>query len=392
MKIVKMNLMGGGGNLSAFTLVELLVVIAIIGILIALLLPAVQAAREAARRMQCTNHLKQFGLAVHTYHDATKSFPGGRNCLGSKYAAGQNTNSNYDGVNTARVIGRWSIAVILMPYLEQGPIYTQLVAHAEADDPDERLVNPWTPSSRFPILATRINCFQCPSDGDARSPGLDHGQGRISYVHCRGDGLWNNERARVDEGDSRAKVGARGAFRVGEYGSIGAISDGTSNTIMFSESVTSGASGAGVTGPIKGNFIDGLGSLYNGTGNPGACMVARLNAQSYNKDISGQSWRGHRFGDGAMVLNGFVTVIPPNGPSCAYAAGDAGWAVMSPSSYHTGGVNGCLADGSVQFVSETIQTDNLDGSEAGNQRPSGQSPYGVWGAMGTAAGGESKSI
>ena len=359
--------------------------------MIALLLPAVQAAREAARRMQCTNHLKQFGLAVHNYHDATQSFPGARNCLGSKYASGQNTNSNFDPnapvPDFRRVIGRWSIAVILMPYVEQGALYEQLVALAEIDDPDQRLIFPWTPSARFPILASQVKYFQCPSDGDARTPGLDHGQGRISYVHCRGDGLWNNERARIDEGDGRAKVGARGVFRVGEYGSMGSISDGTSNTVMFSESVTSGASGAGVTGPIKGNFVDSIGSLYNGTGNPAACLLTKIDSQNYNKDISTQSWRGHRFGDGCMVLNGFVTVIPPNGPSCAYAAGDAGWAVMSPSSYHTGGVNSTLADGSVQFISETINTGNLEA----DQKTGGQSPYGVWGALGTAAGGESTS-
>ena len=386
---------GGGGNV-AFTLVELLVVIAIIGILIALLLPAVQAAREAARRMQCTNHLKQFGLAAHNYHDAAQSFPGARSCLGSTYASGQNTNSSYDPASTdpalnnvRRVVGPWSVAVILMPYLEQGALYEQLVQYAErvgtTDEP--RLVNPWSPSTTFPALATRVTHFCCPSDGEAKTPGMDHGQGRLSYIHCRGDGLWNNERARIDEG-ALAKVGARGVFRVGEYGGMGGISDGTSNTVMFSETVTSSvASAAGVRGPIKGQFV--VAAIHvGGTGNPAACLLTKESSTKYNVDLAGSNWRGNRLGDGRMCHNAFVTVLPPNSPSCVYANGDSGWGVFAPSSHHTGGVNSCFADGSVQFIIDSVDT---NGSSA-NQVTGGESPYGAWGAMGTAAGGESKTV
>jgi Tfp pilus assembly protein PilE len=397
MKSIKNVKMGGGGNVRAFTLVELVVVIAFIGILIALLLPAVQAAREAARRMQCTNHLKQFGLAAHTYHDATNAFPAARSCLGSRYASGQNTNSNYNPAsadpalsNVNRVVGGWSVAVILMPYMEQGPLYEQLVSYAERADGDPagpRLVFPWSSAGTFPALGTSVNTFLCPSDGEARSPGLDHRQGRLSYVTCRGDGGWNNNRARIDEGSAIAQVSARGVFRVGEYAGLGAISDGTSNTVMFSESVTASATGAGVTGPVNGNFIT-YGGIYNsGAVVPAECMLRKINAKNYDRDLAGQNWRGNRIGDGRMILNGFVTVLPPNGPNCSYGSDDV-WGFMSPSSNHTGGVNATLADASVQFISETVHTGDLEA----NQRVSGESPYGAWGAMGTAAGGESRTV
>jgi len=155
---------------------------------------------------------------------------------------------------------------------------------------------------------------------------------------------------------------------------------------MFSETVTASATGAGVRGPIKGNFVTVGGMYANGTGNPAACMAAKISAQSYDRDLAGQNWRGQRFGNGRTISNAFVTVLPPNGPNCSYGSDDV-WGAMSPSSNHTGGVNGCLADGSVQFVSETINTGNLEA----DQKTAGMSPYGIWGALGTATGGESQS-
>jgi prepilin-type N-terminal cleavage/methylation domain-containing protein len=98
-----------------FTLVELLVVIAIIGVLIALLLPAVQAAREAARRMQCSNKLKQLGIAVHNYHDTHNALPCGRPVLGTGI-----TNVDW---------GRWSVFVWILPFIEQSTAYSTLIAH-----------------------------------------------------------------------------------------------------------------------------------------------------------------------------------------------------------------------------------------------------------------------
>jgi prepilin-type N-terminal cleavage/methylation domain-containing protein len=114
------------GRRQAFTLVELLVVIAIIGILIALLLPAVQAAREAARRSQCTNNLKQMGLALHNYNDTHKSFP-------------QNQHRWGIGVTT----DRWFSGIIgMLPYVEQAPLYDRIMAEARPSGPG--LPDPWT--------------------------------------------------------------------------------------------------------------------------------------------------------------------------------------------------------------------------------------------------------
>ena len=122
--------MGGGGNLFAFTLVELLVVIAIIGILIALLLPAVQAAREAARRMQCTNHLKQIGLAIHNFHDSRKGLPPAG--LLGWYSSGEDDSWNQN----------FSMFALILPYLEQAAL-GEIVSNCITNNVSVHPNNPW---------------------------------------------------------------------------------------------------------------------------------------------------------------------------------------------------------------------------------------------------------
>jgi prepilin-type N-terminal cleavage/methylation domain-containing protein/prepilin-type processing-associated H-X9-DG protein len=142
---------GAGVSRDAFTLVELLVVIAIIGILIALLLPAVQAAREAARRMQCTNNLKQIGLAIHNYHDTHKCFPG------TYFYAGTNA------LDSAHLRG--SILVRLLPYIEQGSVYKGFDFRKNTDG---QLVPGSTTQYLCQVI---IQTYVCPSDkGNDLSP------------------------------------------------------------------------------------------------------------------------------------------------------------------------------------------------------------------------------
>lgn len=360
---------------SGFTLVELLVVIAIIGILIGLLLPAVQAAREAARRMQCTNNLKQLGLALQNYHDSNNALPAARALFG---ASGYIVN----GTKT----GGFGTALFLLPYVEQNQVYSEVLSYTtRATDP---LLCPWHSGAladytqSFPALTTRITAFLCPSDGLATQPSTDgHKTGRLNYITSRGDSMWNNNRHPDDEG-ATAKTAHRGIFRIGEFPSMATIVDGTSNTVAWSETVSANGMGGRT---IKGNMFQ-VSSMYNGNSRPGPCLAIK-NGTEATQDGIAAAWRGQRWADGQVLPQGLTTTLPPNSPVCSYG-GDNVWGAASAQSNHSGGVNAAMLDGSVRFISETIDC----GDAYANAVTTGKSPYGVWGAMGSAQGGETVSM
>ena len=358
-----------------FTLVELLVVIAIIGILIGLLLPAVQAAREAARRMQCTNNLKQIGLAVQNYHDTNNALPAARAMLGE---SGYIHNGGKKPAG-----GPFGTVIFLMPFMEQNAVYTEMLGYCAATH-NPHLQHPWVDASpNYPVMGTTIDGFLCPSDGNGRSKSTDgHATGRLNYMSCRGDSMWNNNRHPDDEGSAAAKTANRGVFRIGEFPSMSVVTDGTSNTVIFSECCSAAQSGGR---EIKGQLVSGLSSMYNGNSFPGPCLAVK-NGTQLDRDATTASWRGQRWADGQILVSGFNTVLPPNSPNCSYG-GDSVWGVASAQSNHSGGVNACMLDGSVRFVSDTIDC----GDSWANAVVSGASPYGVWGAMGSAQGGETTS-
>lgn len=224
-------------RLRAFTLVELLVVIAIIGILIALLLPAVQAAREAARRSQCTNNLKQLALAAHNYADVNKVLPPGQTGTGTLW--GDNT-PPADAVNTNTQ--RLSTWVLLLPYYEQQALYSQIsgpltvngtILPAWGRAPTAN--DPGNPSnSRFyPPWTTQIDVLMCPSDGKIRQKGPND-QGRTNYRTSVGDSIY---RGYARDG---SPADCRGVFGLRDGCEFALITDGTSNTVMFSERLFGG--------------------------------------------------------------------------------------------------------------------------------------------------------
>jgi prepilin-type N-terminal cleavage/methylation domain-containing protein/prepilin-type processing-associated H-X9-DG protein len=343
-----------------FTLVELLVVIAIIGVLVALLLPAVQAAREAARRSQCANNLKQLGLALHNHHDALKRFPS----LNESNGGTRNTNpQGNEGRNTG--------LMHVLPHLEQSAVYDILSSPGNYGGID---IHPWGPvrdRAYYPPYVARIPTFICPSNPWPPSAlwGIAHPR---SYAVSLADTIVNTHNAREN----------RGVFATESQVNMSSIVDGTSNTILMAER----AFGSSNRRSVRGYFANNVGGLNT---QPINCLTT-ASAGLYLPTQSVQTDRavGVQWFDGYPAFTGFNTVLPPNSPSCAADNWGDNWGVFSASSFHPGGVHVLLADGSVRFINDTIDTGNLAAAPGSG----GSSPYGVWGALGTKEGNEPVSL
>ncbi|RUL85284.1 DUF1559 domain-containing protein [Tautonia sociabilis] len=345
------------GRRLGFTLIELLVVIAIIGVLIALLLPAVQAAREAARRSQCTNNLKQIGLGLHNYHSANGSFP-----------MGSSRNVVHPDGNGWRTEGwsSWSVHAMLLPYLEQAPL------HAAANF---NWAPEWANNPCYFINSTVSNSivstFLCPSDPNSPRPGpwlnnyvASQGTSTFEVPYWYGEGT---------------EVSGLFAHYTRAYG-MDSMLDGSSNTIAFSEILVNppqargrGRSTGNVSGTTAHNrfdiqeLADPLTAYRNDTN---ICTTEYQNQPPGNGP-------GSRWSTGAMGYTIFNTIVPPNGGGqikwsacrvgCCRQAQHANY--VNAMSNHSGGCNVLMGDGSVRFVKDSV---NLA----------------VWWGLGTKAGGE----
>jgi prepilin-type N-terminal cleavage/methylation domain-containing protein/prepilin-type processing-associated H-X9-DG protein len=298
-----------------FTLIELLVVIAIIAVLIALLLPAVQQAREAARRTQCKNNLKQLGLALHNYADVHLVFPPGQ--LGYPFV--------------------WSPQSQLLPFVEQANLQNlldydvpPLLAFQSGYDVTAVTQNDTAAQLRLPLML-------CPSEGDV-VPGATYGG--ISYPACVGSGNVFDANTANDASHQNADGVIYAKSRIG----FGQITDGTSNTVVFSEQLLGdGIDQAPPAGDYRRRVIE-LPTSSQTT--PAACAPA-----------SAPKWSGQR---GAKWVNGHYAdslynhFLRPNAAEPDCHNGFHNFAITSARSNHTGGVNITLCDGSVRFVSENV--------------------------------------
>jgi prepilin-type N-terminal cleavage/methylation domain-containing protein/prepilin-type processing-associated H-X9-DG protein len=332
-----------------FTLIELLVVIAIIAVLIALLLPAVQAAREAARRAQCINNLKQIGLGMHNYHAANNSFP----YVGARQPVSNATYTTY--------WSNWSAQAVMNGYMEQTAIYNA----CNFNWAPEWSANPQNQSyvTNSTAYLTKINVFLCPSDGNAGKNGFNN-----SYAASQGTGTVGYPTGPGQQGQGAPSGISSGVFAYQANYGIADITDGSSNTIAFSEWV--------VNNPL--NRAPGRATMAGGLQASG---IADVNMATWNgttplqkvqADISActAAWVGGTQGQGpgitwatgAMGYTLFNTVVPPNGGGqlqwqacrngCCAQSQHADYNLAT--SYHSGGVNVLMADGSSRFIKNSI--------------------------------------
>jgi prepilin-type N-terminal cleavage/methylation domain-containing protein len=318
-----------------FTLVELLVVIAIIGILVALLLPAIQAAREAARRSQCSNNLKQWGIALQNHHDTFGTFPPFRE-IG-------------DGFN-----GRTNGFVALLPFIEEQSAYDVIYEYKGSA--------PW---DDMDMWEGHIQAMECPSS--VRAGQFQHQQKTsLNYRFCIGDRI----RKKDDEMND-----TRGAFQKNINKALGIedILDGTSNTIAMGEKIAMNDQSRVMTG----------GWANSGGDNASACLTTAPEGY-YTAKGSNESTR---WCDGRIKFCGFHTILPPNSPSCANHHDDD-WVLSSASSLHPAGVLVVMCDASVQLINEDIDAGIGSAGYSDKGVADGESAYGVWGSLGSRAGGE----
>jgi prepilin-type N-terminal cleavage/methylation domain-containing protein/prepilin-type processing-associated H-X9-DG protein len=314
-----------------FTLIELLVVIAIIGILIALLLPAVQAAREAARRAQCVNNLKQLALAIQNYHDVNLAMP-----------------PSGDG-GGVQPVHTYSLKVRILSFLELGNLYDSYNLNLGA----AVLNGTWPQNST--LSHVEVNVFNCPSDGNIGHPSY----AGTSYPENLGTNIANvghyMNGPTYFTGPASVTDCAGATVRDTYTGttSLANVRDGTSTTAIFSEMVKG-------TGLLIG---DGLHMIYRGGttnrcaffGQPDADFLMSQECQNkaniFEYAYKGKEWPRSYMGGGG----GYTHTMPPNKKACVYSSVSSQiFNLMGASSYHPGGVNVAFLDGTVRFVKNSV--------------------------------------
>ena len=368
-----------------FTLVELLVVIAIIGILVGLLLPAVQAAREAARRMQCSNNLKQLGLATLNYESAVRKFPPGR--LSPDYAINGVVQQNYTTYPATLAPGSStgfrSVHTFILPYMEQNNIYN-LIDFSKPTSVRMTTGGGVTPvNANYQAYANAAGLFICPS---CPNTGVLITENNYRYNFGGATPFGGSRGSDRNDLEANSPAGfsskGNGAFSMGNGLSVGAITDGLSNTTFFSERTK--GSGRSLTGLPAIEDVTNLLSRPQGLIDADVlmaecgAMAPQVNG-GFNFNSAGRWLQGTDFSNGWPF--GFYSstmynhVAPPNwksidcGTRSAIPDAPGEHAIMSARSLHTGGVNASMGDGSVRFVSSSVDLV-------------------VWRSMGTRDGGE----
>ena len=395
---------------SGFTLVELLVVIAIIGVLVGLLLPAVQAAREAARRMSCSNNFKQVGLAMHNYHDTFKQLPRHR---GGTYnvAYGAWPQQPTDFANQYQL----SALVGIVPFMEQQALWETISNPSVAESGGGTKSPPWPSMGPSPDTneqyipwVTELQALRCPSDPGRGAPAY----GRTNYAVSLGDSYympngdfapWTHEDTTQDIGWPSGRGSLRGAFIPRTTTKFRDILDGLSNTVVAGEIATDLGDNDVRTTPVS-DQINGATDLSNF---PLSCRDGRdpLRPLFWQAGLpkvadlhpgEGSRWhRGYQWANAAAIFSGIHTVLPPNSEICmtndasAWSAPATERVMGTVSSRHPGGAHILMGDGAIKFITDSIEAGNSNDEPVNPWNAQGvESPYGLWGALGTRASKE----
>lgn len=412
------------GHRRAFTMLEVFAVLLLISMLVMLLLPAVQSSRESARRTSCANNLMQVALGVQSYHATFDQLP-----------------TQLSGTDGSTVPGedndrRLSFLVGLLPFVGQ-PELSELIRHPLARtagneygsgtdlgmmleaDMDSILSRDEPPSDQPQWVAggpepfdwryigwmTEPPVFRCPSDPGAGDPA----QGRTNYAACLGDGVVAADSGPMKEVSGRfvvdpdlakqTQAAMRGVFVPRVVTRLSDVTDGLSYTIMLGEIATDLGDKDIRTHPIEGPGAEVLRDNPLWARESGLIDFERpffwADANSTNTlDSNRRLGRGFRWADGMPLYTGFNTILPPNREIVLRDDRDDCWGILPPSSRHQGGVQVCFADGMVRFVADDIDSGRSTEPTVypGSANPPGsESPYGIWGALGTRASAELKA-
>ena len=349
----------------AFTLIELLVVIAIIAVLIALLLPAVQSAREAGRRAQCVNNLKQVGLALHNYHSTHDSYPPGASVNLSDPTGAATGGTPWLNWND------WSCQALLLGFMEQTPLYNACnfnwaVWHSGR--------TPIGYAANLTVFNTRSAAFLCPSDAESGASNINN------YFASVGPTTLSNNMSSINAQGVTSGSGSSGMFSYSFAYGIRDATDGSSNTIAFTEGLVSPGGSLKVnrrTGMV--NVTDpGGAQVLNAFSNPNAVNALIDRCDTGWRTSSGVTFTnsiGTRWCMGVLGWTMMTTITTPNQKDwTACRIGCSGCGIdnthlMNASSGHAGGANTLMADGSVKFMKSTVNRT-------------------VWWSLGTRSGGE----
>jgi len=337
-----------------FTLIELLVVIAIIAVLVALLLPAVQSAREAARRSQCKNNLKQFGLALHNYHDSMKALPKASYSVNPPLSGPRAPNPIVAPTANSYGSSGFSVHVMLLPYMDEKGLWKQwnmdqLYTNNTVGSPTNLTLN----------NTVRIDGFLCPTDG--RFPSAQVGNNN----YC------------VSTGPQTTWVASAasniGAFHLNYTTHLSDFRDGTANTIGMGERVV-GDNSAATFSYGETNVLALVGitasSIKPTVAEAEAYGLACTASYATHRSAVGREWAGP-----SPEHTMFNTMVPPNWkyPNCVATNSGANDGIFGARSQHTGGVHHLMMDGAVRMISNSVNFTTYQnlGTRAGKETVAG---------------------